>query len=173
MSGDTGERRLLPVFLLFSAFGFSGIVGYEGYVEKAKPPVPGDVPTYGIGSTIRPDGKPVKNGDTISVPAAIDLALREIRVKESALKSCITAPLFQREYDVYVSMAYNIGTGAFCRSTLVKKLNAHDYDGACAEILRWRYFQGKDCAMAANAHLCGGIWKRRQDEAARCRGEQQ
>jgi len=39
-----------------------------------------------------------------------------------------------------VSFSYNVGSRAFCQSTLVRKLNA----GACAELLRCRFFQGKD-----------------------------
>ena len=54
-------------------------------------------------------------------------------------------------------LPYNVGSRAFCQSTLVRKLNAEDYAGACAELLRWRFFQGKDCTLPANARLCGGL----------------
>ncbi|WP_373276927.1 glycoside hydrolase family protein [Laribacter hongkongensis] len=39
-------------------------------------------------------------------------------------------------YATVPSPAYNIGSGAFCGSTLVRKLNAGDYAGACSEINR-------------------------------------
>lgn len=173
MSSDTGERRLAPVYLFLSALAFAGIAVEEGYVGKASPPIPGDKPTYGLGSTVRPDGKPVRNGDTISVPAAIMLSARQAAVKEAAIKRCVTVPLHQHEYDTFVSLAYNVGESAFCKSQLMAKLNSLDYAGACAEILRWRFFKGKDCSLAENTKLCGGLWARRQREAANCRGESQ
>ena len=54
---------------------------------------------------------------------------------------------------------------------LVEKLNAGDYPGACREILRWTYFQGKNCAAPENACLCGGLATRRQGEYQQCLGE--
>ena len=54
-------------------------------------------------------------------------------------------------YDALVSFSYNVGSRAFCQSTLVRKLNAEDYAGACAELLRWRFFQGKRL-RAAHQH---------------------
>ncbi|EKP5434718.1 lysozyme [Salmonella enterica] len=41
------------------------------------------------------------------------------------------------------SFAYNVGTGAFAKSTLLKKLNAGDHAGACNELKRWTYAGGK------------------------------
>lgn len=85
----------------------------------------------------------------------------------------VTVPLAQHEYDALVSFSYNVGIRAFCQSTLVRKLNAGDYAGACAELLRWRFFQGKDCALPANARLYGGLGTRRQAEYRQCLGEVQ
>ena len=70
-----------------------------------------------------------------------------------------------------LSFAYNVGSRAFCQSTLVKKLNSQDYPGACQELLRWRFFQGKDCALPTNARLCGGLATRREAEYRLCMGE--
>jgi len=39
------------------------------------------------------------------------------------------------------------------------------------ELLRWRFFQGKDCALPTNARLCGGLATRRQAEYHQCLGE--
>ncbi|EID5605970.1 lysozyme [Salmonella enterica] len=41
------------------------------------------------------------------------------------------------------SFAYNVGTGAFAKSTLLKKLNAGDHAGACNELKRWTYAGGR------------------------------
>jgi lysozyme len=78
--------------------------------------------------------------------------------------------LAQYEYDAFVSFSYNVGSGAFCKSTMVKKLNARDYNGACAELLKWRFFHGKDCAAPENAKLCSGLVARREYEYRQCMG---
>ncbi|EBH8903464.1 lysozyme [Salmonella enterica] len=49
----------------------------------------------------------------------------------------------ERERAALYSFAYNVGTGAFARSTLLKKLNAGDHAGACNELKRWTYAGGK------------------------------
>lgn len=158
--------RLPLVVLALSATAFIGIATQEGYSDHAVIPVKGDVPTIGFGTTAG-----VKLGDTTTPPRALARALTDIEQFEGALKQCVKVPLHQREYDAFVSLAYNIGPAAFCGSTLVKKLNAADYDGACAEILRWSRFQGRDCAAPENARLCGGLAKRRQAEYRQCSGE--
>lgn len=140
--------------LALSASGLIGILGYEGYSDTAYIPVPGDVPTIGFGST-----EGVKLGDTITPEKAIERAYRDIQKTESAIHKCVHVPLSDNEYSSFVSLAYNIGTSAFCSSTLVKKLNARDYKGACAEIKRWVYVNGKKSQ---------GLINRREKEYQTC-----
>lgn len=142
--------------LTLSAAALVGIALHEGYRDTAYIPVPGDVPTIGFGTT---DG--VKLGDKITPPQALVRALTDIQKFEGALKQCVTVPLHQHEYDAYISLSYNIGSGAFCKSTLVRKLNAGDYAGACKEILRWDKFKGKPLR---------GLTLRRQQEYRLCTG---
>ena len=158
-------RRTLMALSL-SAAALVGIVLHEGYSDRAIIPVPGDVPTIGFGTT-----SGVKLGDTITPPQALARALVDVQQFEGAIKTCVTVPLTQNEYDAYVSFAYNVGRRAFCQSTLVKKLNLGDFKGACDELLRWRFFQGKDCALPENRRLCGGLVKRREAEYRQCLGE--
>jgi lysozyme len=150
-----GLHMRLPILALrLSAVALVGIAGWEGYKSAAYIPVPGDVPTIGFGTT-----HGVKMGDTIDPVTALQRKIRDVEKFEGAIKQCVTVPLFQHEYDAYLSLAYNIGPQAFCRSTLVRKLNAGDYAGACKEILRWDRFQGKPLA---------GLTKRRQSEYLQC-----
>jgi lysozyme len=151
--------------LTLSAAALVGLVMHEGYTDRAIIPVKGDVPTIGFGTT-----GGVKMGDTITPPKALARALTDVQKFEGALKQCVTAPLHQYEYDAFVGFSYNVGSAAFCRSGIVKNLNAGDYQGACREILRWTYFQGKNCAAPENARLCGGLAKRRQEEYRQCMG---
>lgn len=129
---EVTRTRVGIAALALSAAGFVGIVMNEGYTDRAVIPIPGDVPTIGFGTTAN-----VHMGDRITPPKALVRALSDVSQFEGALKRCVKVPLHQYEYDVYVDFAYNIGPSAFCSSTLVKKLNAGDYAGACAEISRW------------------------------------
>lgn len=142
--------------LALSAAALVSIALHEGYSDRAYQPVPGDKQTIGFGTT-----EGVKPGDTITPPKALERALRDVQKFEGAIKDCVKVPLYQHEYDAYISFSYNIGSSAFCNSTLVKKLNAGDYEGACAEIRRWVMFQGKPLQ---------GLVNRRETEYKKCIG---
>lgn len=142
--------------LSLSAAALVGIALHEGYRGEAYIPVPGDVPTIGFGTT-----GGVKLGDKTEPVKALQRKLQDIQAFEGALRQCVTVPLHQYEYDAYLSLAYNIGTGAFCSSTLVRKLNQQDYVGACEQILRWDKFKGKPLP---------GLTRRREAEYITCMG---
>lgn len=145
--------------LSLTAAGLLAIADFEGFRSKAYVPVDGDVPTIGFGHT-----EGVKLGQTVTVPEALNLLRDDVRVAEEAVKSCVTVPLYPHEYSAYVSLAYNIGKSNFCGSTLVQKLNAGDYRGACEEIKRWHFAGGKSLK---------GLVDRRAAEYRRCIGEEQ
>lgn len=159
------KHRIAVAALSMSAVAFVGLAQRESYTDKAIIPTKGDVPTIGFGTT-----EGVKLGDTITPPVALDRALKDVTKFEGAIKQCVTAPLTQAEYDAYVDLAYNIGPGAFCGSTLVRKLNAGDYRGACRQILEWRFYKGQDCSQPNK--VCGGIWARRKETYLKCMGAQ-
>ena len=164
----TIKVRLAVSALSLSAAALVGLAVQEGYTDRSVIPVPGDVPTIGFGSTRRQDGAPVQMGDRTTPPQALAQKLRDVRQFEGELKGCVTAPLTQGEYDSLVSLAYNVGAGAVCRSTMVRLHNAGRHAEACAQFDRWTYFQGKDCREPANR--CSGLAKRRAAERAMCEG---
>jgi lysozyme len=149
--------RTSVLALALSAAAFFGVTRYEGYTDKAVIPVPGDVPTIGFGTTTG-----VKLGDRITPQEAFRRSLQDLQAFETSLKSCVHVALYQHEYDAFVSLAYNIGSSAFCGSTLVRKLNAGDHAGACAEISRWNRQGGR---------VLPGLVKRRAAERAHCEGQ--
>ena len=161
----TPRSRVAVGTLALSAAGLVGLVLKEGYTDRAVQPLPGDKWTVGFGTTGN-----VKPGDTITPPKALARALRDIEAFEGALRQCVTAPLSQVEFDVYLDFSYNIGSTAFCGSTMVRKLNAEDYAGACAEFSRWTMYQGKDCRIRENG--CYGLVERRAEARAACLGAQ-
>jgi len=62
--------------------------------------------------------------------------------------------------------AYNIGPGKCGASTFLRKLNAGDRPGACAEIRKWIKDGGKDCRVRSNG--CYGQVDRRDMEYQLC-----
>jgi lysozyme len=153
--------------LVLSAVGFVGLAVDEGYTSKAVPdPVLGTkVPTIGFGTT-----GGVKMSDTTTPPKAMQRALADVGKYEGAVKRCVHVPLYQYEYDTYINLSYNIGGGAFCSSTIVKKVNAQDYEGACEAILQWRFVGDVDCSTKGNKS-CPGLWQRRLRLRAQCLGQ--
>lgn len=166
MNRQQTAQRIAVALLSLSAVGFTKIVLTEGYSDTAIIPVPGDVPTIGFGTT-----EGVKMGDKITPPKAIARSLKDISKFEGALKKCVSVPLHQYEYDAYIDFSYNVGSSNFCSSTMVKKLNAGDYEGACNEFPKWKMYQGKDCTRPENRKICGGLPIRREEERLSCLGE--
>ena len=132
------------------------VMMHEGYTDKAVIPVPGDVPTIGVGRT-----EGVHMGDKTEPVREMMMLLKNLDKYGNGIKACINVPLYQYELDAFVSLAYNIGINAFCNSTLVKKLNAGDYAGACEQIMIWDKFKGKPLK---------GLTNRRSEEYRTCRG---
>lgn len=149
-------NRLPLKALQLTAVGLVSLALYEGYKGDAYIPVPGDVPTIGFGTT-----QGVKLGDKITPEKALQRKLQDISLYEGAIKECVIVPLHQYEYDTYVSFSYNVGPTAFCRSTLVKRLNQEKYKEACAELKKWVYVSGK---------YNQGLANRREKEYNSCMG---
>lgn len=143
--------------LVLSAASLTGIAIHEGYRGRAYIPVAGDRPTLGFG-----DAQGVKLGDKTDPIRALIRLNQQADTFQQEMKKCVgDVPLHQYEWDAYVSLTFNIGSGAFCKSTLVKKLQQQDYVGACTQILRWDRFNGAPLA---------GLTKRRQEEYTKCIG---
>lgn len=81
-----------------------------------------------------------------------------VKHANSALE-CVRVPINQNQHAALTSWAYNVGTGAACRSSAMKKLNAGDYIGFCNGLLAWNKVNGKEYR---------GLIRRRQSERALC-----
>jgi GH24 family phage-related lysozyme (muramidase) len=161
--------------LSVSAAAFVALVGHEGYTDKAVIPVKGDVPTVGFGSTVREDGTRVEMGDTITPQKAVARSLAHIQKDERGIKSCITAPLSQAEYDLMVDFSYQYGTGALCRSSMASEANAGRYAQSCAAYLEYKKVAGYDCSTLINGvpnKRCWGVWTRSQGRYQTCMAAQ-
>lgn len=99
---------------------------------------PAGVWTIGFGRTAG-----VKQGDTCTQMQA-DLWLKtELSAQERTINEFVTVKISQNQRDALASFIYNVGAGAFKKSTLARKLNNGDYVGAAAEFGKWTKAGGK------------------------------
>jgi len=107
---------------------------FEGYKPKAYL-CPAGVPTIGYGSTMYSTGLKVKLGDTINEQQANELLMWELRNKAFSLHEL---HLNQNQFDACLSFVFNLGIGAFAKSTLKKKILANRQDATIkAEFMKW------------------------------------
>ena len=123
----------------------------EGYSGKAYYDT-GRVVTIGHGTT-RVNGQPVKMGQTCTPEQAEEWMMEDVYATEKCLNDT-ALKLTQNQYDALVSFVYNIGTGAFLKSTMLRKLREGD-PTAAAELKRWNRDQGV---------IVAGLVNRRADE---------
>lgn len=106
----------------------------------------GGVWTIGFGHT----GPEVVDG-LVWTPEEADAAfLADVQEAVDGVTRLVTVPLTQNEFDALVSFAFNVGLDedadtkaeGLGDSTLLRKLNDSDYDGAAAEFLRWNKDNG-------------------------------
>ena len=121
--------------------------GCELYAYKC----PAGVWTIGYGHT-----KGVEPGMQITEQDAEDMLKEELIEYESYINDLVTVGLNQNQFDAMVSWVYNLGAGNLKASTLLKVLNAGDYAGVSAQIMRWNKAGGK---------VLEGLTRRRQAEA--------
>lgn len=86
---------------------------------------------------------PGESFDRITEEEGAALLAKDLGPREAAVRANVHVPLTQNQFDALVSFVYNVGAGNFRSSTLLKLLNAGDYDGAAAEFAKWNKSQGK------------------------------
>ena len=101
----------------------------------------------------------VKMGQSHTRAECDAMFLARLEEFNAGMSKCAPGPMPDERRVAFVSFAYNIGTGAFCKSTLSKKYRAGDIRGACDELLKWD--------KAAGIRLAG-LTRRRQAERELC-----
>lgn len=112
--------------------------------------------TDGIGNTIN-----VEPGKTITEHKAARQLVDHLSKLERRLVKVVTVDTPQHVWDALTSFAYNVGISATSKSTLMKKLNSGDTEGACLEMSEWVYSKGKKL---------NGLVDRREVEKNLCLG---
>lgn len=121
--------------MLVSPIFFQHLEMVEGYRAKAYHDTAGHM-TIGIGHLIK-DTEPELKTMCLSREAALALAKEDISVAEAAVNAYVKVPLKQEQFDALVSFVYNIGIGAFSKSTLLRKLNAGHCCAVPDEMRKW------------------------------------
>jgi lysozyme len=129
---------------------------FEGCKLKAYR-CPANVCTIGYGHTSSAGSPEVRDGMTITQAQAEDILRRDLVKYETGVHGMVTQPLTQHQFDVLTDFAYNAGIGALKSSTLLKKVNAGQFDAVPAELMKWTKGGGK---------VLPGLVRRRQAEAS-------
>lgn len=130
---------------------------YEGF-STSPYLCPAGIPTIGYGSTHYEGGRKVLlSDDRITEQRAVELLAYEVEQEcLPVIERLVNVVLNQNQIDALVSFVYNVGSGNFEKSTLLKKINAKDFDGAKQEFLKWIRGGGK---------VLPGLEKRRKEES--------
>jgi len=107
-------------------------------------------------------GTDIVKGKTYSDRECDRLLWNDLQPVKKAVDGLVKVPLNEYQRAALYSFTYNVGSGSFSKSTLLKKLNAGDQDGACEELRRWVYAGGMKFR---------GLMNRRDMERSMCLAE--
>lgn len=130
---------------------------WEGLRTVAYP----DKLAYGIPTVCFGETRGVKLGDRYTVEEC-KVMLGEALVEfEAGMRKCLKSPeaIPAKSYVAFLSLSYNIGTGAFCGSTVARRANAGDIKAACEAISMWN---------KAGGRVVKGLVNRRAEERKIC-----
>ena len=117
---------------------------------------PANVCTIGYGHTSAAGSPTVVDNMKITQKQADDILRKDLVKYETGVHDLVTQPLSQNQFDVLVDFAYNAGLGNLKSSTLLKKVNAGQFDAVPAELMKWTKGGGKTLP---------GLVRRRQAES--------
>ncbi|WP_348644185.1 lysozyme [Methylobacterium sp. WL120] len=118
-------------------------------------PIPGDVPTVCVGET-----KGIRMGMTFTKPQCEAMLLKRLAEDFApAVERCARQPMGDDLFAAHLSLAYNIGTGGYCKSSVVRLWNAGERRASCEAFMRFD---------KAGGRVVAGLVRRRQAERALC-----
>ena len=137
--------------------GIDLIKSFEGCRLKSYPdPATGGEPyTVGYGHTTAAGPPAVRRGLTITDQEATDILKADLAKFEAAVSKALTKTPTPNQFAAMVSLCFNIGPGAFAKSSVVRKFNASDVAGAANSFLLWNRAAGK---------VMAGLTRRREAE---------
>ncbi|MEM1369158.1 MAG: lysozyme [Cyanobacteria bacterium P01_H01_bin.15] len=113
--------------------------------------------TIGYGHTSAAGPPQVRAGMTISEQEAEDILRQDLGLFEGGVRDRVKVSMNSNQFSALVAFSFNVGLGALGNSTLLRKLNGGDYQGAGEEFLRW---------VKAGGATLPGLVRRRDAERA-------
>ena len=141
-----------------SSTGLDCIKRWEGLRLQAYQDQAG-IWTIGYGHTAAA-GSPVPvKGMHINEAQAHTLLLNDLKQYEHAVETMVRVPLEDNQFAALVSFCFNIGVDSFRKSTLLRQLNAGDYNGVPTELMKWVHSGGKRIQGLVNRRAAeSGLW---------------
>lgn len=136
--------------------GLALIRRFEGFRGEAYR-CPAGVWTIGYGHTSQAGPPAVKPGMRMSEAEADAVLARDVEVFARAVRAGLTREIGPQQFSALVSFAFNVGTGAFSRSSVLRMVNAGRFDAVPARLKLWVKARGK---------VLPGLERRRAAEAA-------
>ncbi len=137
-----------------SQLGLQKLKQLEGCRLKAYQDT-GGILTIGYGHTTAAGNPIVYPSTIISQSQAEKILKNDLKQYEEAVNNNVEVDLTSTQFDALVLFCYNVGVANFCRSTLLRKLNAKKYEAVPQELMKWTNVKGK---------LCAGLLHRRTAE---------
>lgn len=139
-------------------------IGVEGIKLAAYPdPATKGYPwTVCVGETRLADGSPIRPGMTFTLDQCKAMLINRADEFATKLEKCVPSAVDMPapRYVAHLSLAYNIGPGAYCKSSVARLQNAGHPAAACDAFLKWNRAAGM---------VMRGLTKRREHERSMCR----
>lgn len=148
---------------------------WEGCRLKQYPDQAG-LPTIGIGHLLTPfelssgtitiDGIVVRFESGISMQNALGLLGQDMHAAENTVNNLVHVPLEQNQFDALCSLTFNIGSGGFGSSTVLRMVNARDFIHVPDAFMMWNKVHREGKLIVSN-----GLTDRRKNEIKLWKGE--
>ncbi len=107
----------------------------------------------------------VRPGWICTIEQAREWFEQDMQLAEMCVAHLVNVPLTQGQFDALCSWTYNLGAGRLQKSTMLRKLNAGEYDRACAELTKWVWGVDPDDPKKERKIVLKGLVTRRNWEA--------
>ncbi|TCR69676.1 lysozyme [Bosea sp. BK604] len=146
-----------------AALAASVVGGFEGIrlAAYADPASKGYPWTVCYGETRLEDGSPVRPGMKFTLDQCKQMLVKRADEFADGVERCVPSAkdMPPKRYVAHLSLAYNIGTGAYCKSSVARLQNAGQPRASCDAFLKWNKAAGV---------VFPGLTRRRQQERAMC-----
>jgi lysozyme len=151
----TPQTKFAAVSAAVAALATPVVVHFEGEIRRGyRDPI--GIVTACVGHT-----KTAQLGRAYTHAECLALLEHDLAEHNAGLLACVKVGMPPNVHAALLSWSFNVGVGAACESSAVRRLNRGDFAGACAELARWTMAGGK---------VMPGLVRRRAAERALCEG---